>query len=235
MANNLRLRREDYPAIGNILLISLKRDINDFTKEYKTINEEFIKELKEKINSLKDIVSYNVLQSNQKSHTKLLYSKTDILKDKATLLKQYAIKAGLDTSLIAKNIKNINSKNIEGVVQSFRDIIYYYSQNKDKLKAMPDNFLEDLSEKNNEIEKLNIEQKHLMSTSKGTIQDNKKTYDELYTMLKEVISIGKIIYRKSVKKEEYTMSKILDKLKTKTKILDNKEENKEKVDIPTNE
>ena len=37
MANNLRLRREDYPAIGNILLISLKRDINDFTKEYKTI------------------------------------------------------------------------------------------------------------------------------------------------------------------------------------------------------
>ena len=45
MANNLRLRREDYPAIGNILLISLKRDINDFTKEYKTINEEFIKEL----------------------------------------------------------------------------------------------------------------------------------------------------------------------------------------------
>ena len=119
MANNLRLRREDYPAIGNILLISLKRDINDFTKEYKTINEEFIKELEEKINSLKDIVSYNVLQSNQKSHTKLLYSKTDILKDKATLLKQYAIKAGLDTSLIAKNIKNINSKNIEGVVQSF--------------------------------------------------------------------------------------------------------------------
>ena len=224
MANNLRLRREDYPAIGNILLISLKRDINDFTKEYKTINEEFIKELEEKINSLKDIVSYNVLQSNQKSHTKLLYSKTDILKDKATLLKQYAIKAGLDTSLIAKNIKNINSKNIEGVVQSFRDIIYYYSQNKDKLKAMPDNFLEDLSEKNNEIEKLNIEQKHLMSTSKGTIQDNKKTYDELYT-----------IYRKSVKKEEYTMSKILDKLKTKTKILDNKEENKEKVDTPTNE
>ncbi len=151
MANNLRLRREDYPAIGNILLISLKRDINDYTKEYKTINEEFIKELEEKINSLKDIVSYNVLQSNQKSHTKLLYSKTDILKDKATLLKQYAIKAGLDTSLIAKNIKNINSKNIEGVVQSFRDIIYYYSQNKDKLKAMPDNFLEDLSEKNNEL------------------------------------------------------------------------------------
>lgn len=74
-----------------------------------------------------------------------------------------------------------------------------------------------------------------MSTSKGTIQDNKKTYDELYTMLKEVISVGKIIYRKSVKKEEYTMSKILDKLKTKTKILDNKEENKEKVDTPTNE
>ena len=100
---------------------------------------------------------------------------------------------------------------------------------------MPDNFLEDLSEKNNEIEKLNIEQKHLMSTSKGTIQDNKKTYDELYTMLKEVISVGKIIYRKSVKKEEYTMSKILDKLKTKTKILDNKEENKEKVDDTTNE
>ena len=31
------------------------------------------------------------------------------------------------------------------------------------------------------------------------------------------------------------MSKILDKLKTKTKILDNKEENKEKVDTPTNE
>ncbi|MDO4881672.1 MAG: hypothetical protein Q3983_10355, partial [Capnocytophaga sp.] len=227
-----RLKREDYPALGNIVLVSLKRDIKDFTKEYKTINEEFIKELEDKVNNLKKMVSYNVLQSNQKSHTKILYEKANILKDRASLLKQYAIKAKLDTSLIAKNIKNINAKNIEGVVQSFRDIIHYYSQNKEKLTAMPDNFLEDLTEKNNEIEKLNIEQKHLMSSSKGTVQNNKKVYDELYTMIKEVISVGKIIYKNSVKKEEYTMSKILDKLRTKTKGIENKEENKEK---PTTE
>ena len=154
------LRKEEYSAVANILLVSFERDITEFKEKYRTMNEEYLSSFKSIIEKVKNMASNNTELMKQKELTKSLYDKIKDIKYNLQLLKDYAIRAKLDISLFNTLLKNISMKNAEGVIKNIRDMLPYYRSNVDKLLDMPDGFLDKLKLKNDELEKLNTDQKH---------------------------------------------------------------------------
>ncbi|MDO4880441.1 MAG: hypothetical protein Q3983_04105 [Capnocytophaga sp.] len=228
------LRKEEYSAVANILLVSFERDLADFKAKYKTMNEEYLSAFKQSIEKVKNMPSNNVELMKQKELTKSLHNKLDTIKYSAQLLKDYAIRAKLDTSLFNNLFKNISIRNTEGVVKVIRDLLPYYRNNVDRLLDMPDGFLDKLKTNNDELEKTNTEQKYQVITKKTNTSDNKNLYKELYEYIRSISKAGKLIYiQNSIKKEEYTLSKLLAKLRTISKMEEDKTKKEDKVEENT--
>ena len=77
---------------------------------------------------------------------------------------------------------------------------------------MPDDFLDKLNLSITELERLNVLQNSLMNKSKNTTHQAMLVFKNLYNYISEVADVGKIIYKGTHKKDEYTISKILIKM-----------------------
>ena len=170
----------------------------------------------------------------QKELTKSLYDKIKDIKYNLQLLKDYAIRAKLDISLFNTLLKNISMKNAEGIIKNIRDMLPYYRSNVDKLLDMPDGFLDKLKLKNDELEKLNTDQKHQLTSKKTNTSDNHIIYKEIYEYIRNISKAGKLIYINSIKKDEYTLSKILAKLRTMNKPEEDKAKKEESIEKTSN-
>ena len=228
------LRKEEYSAVANILLVSFERDITEFKEKYRTMNEEYLSSFKSIIEKVKNMASNNTELIKQKELTKSLYNKIKDIKYNLQLLKDYAIRAKLDISLFNTLLKNISMKNAEGVIKNIRDMLPYYRSNIDKLLDMPDGFLDKLKLKNDELEKLNTDQKHQLTSKKTNTSDNHIIYKEIYEYIRNISKAGKLIYINSIKKDEYTLSKILAKLRTMNKPEEDKAKKEESIEKTSN-
>ena len=190
------------------------------------MNEEYLSSFKSIIEKVKNMASNNTELMKQKELTKSLYDKIKDIKYNLQLLKDYAIRAKLDISLFNTLLKNISMKNAEGVIKNIRDMLPYYRSNVDKLLDMPDGFLDKLKLKNDELEKLNTDQKHQLTSKKTNTSDNHIIYEEIYEYIR--------IYIDSIKKDEYTLSKILAKLRTMNKPEEDKAKKEESIEKTSN-
>ena len=191
------LRKEEYSAVANILLVSFERDITEFKEKYRTMNEEYLSSFKSIIEKVKNMASNNTELMKQKELTKSLYDKIKDIKYNLQLLKDYAIRAKLDISLFNTLLKNISMKN-------------------------------------DELEKLNTDQKHQLTSKKTNTSDNHIIYEEIYEYIRNISKAGKLIYIDSIKKDEYTLSKILAKLRTMNKPEEDKAKKEESIEKTSN-
>ena len=69
------------------------------------------------------------------------------------------------------------------------------------------------------MERLNIEQNKLINKKKQTNVNEKDAYRALYKFISEIADTGKTVYKTSIKRDEYTISKILRKNQISSKSL----------------
>lgn len=211
------LKKENYTAVAEFIAVSFERDLADFTKHFKTMNQEYLEKFKVVIEESKNISSSTNSKIQQKETTKELYEKADELKTIVLFLKKYADNAKLETKMLSKISTNLRTKNIEGAVTSVREALPYFKEHSAKIVDMPDGFLDKIEPIINTLEQLNIQQKSLMNQRKQTTNDGKSVYDNLYTYISQIADVGKLIYKDSHKKDEYTISKLISKRSTKDK------------------
>lgn len=222
MITGKKLKQENYTAAADFMIASLERDLSEFTKVFKTIDNAFLEKFKKANDNLKNVSSSLLTKQQQKETTKELYSKADEFKDKLTLLKAYVKRADLEAPLLQETIAAIKSRNIEKVVKNIRELFPFLTKNAEKIKDMPDNFLEDIPNTITYFEEKSTTQNILMSQSKQTTAEIKPFYDTLYNYIKEVADAGKIIYKGSPKKDDYTISKVLQRMEVSTTKKENK-------------
>lgn len=222
MITGKKLKQENYTAAADFMIASLERDLSEFTKVFKTIDNAFLEKFKKANDNLKNVSSSLLTKQQQKKTTKELYSKADEFKDKLTLLKAYVKRADLEAPLLQETIAAIKSRNIEKVVKNIRELLPFLTKNAEKIKDMPDNFLEDVPNTITYFEEKATTQNILMSQSKQTTAEIKPFYDTLYNYIKEVADAGKIIYKGSPKKDDYTISKVLQRMEVSTTKKENK-------------
>lgn len=87
------LRKEEYSAVANILLVSFERDITEFKEKYRTMNEEYLSSFKSIIEKVKNMASNNTELMKQKELTKSLYDKIKDIKYNLQLLKRLCNKS----------------------------------------------------------------------------------------------------------------------------------------------
>lgn len=212
MTKGKKLKQENYTATADFMIASLERDLADFTKVFKTIDSTFLEKFKKANDQLKGINSPLITKQQQKETTQALYIKADEFKEKLTLLKAYAKRAKIDAPLLQDTITALKSRNIEKAVKNTRELLPFLTQNIEKIKDMPDNFLEEIPDTITYFEEKSTIQNILMSQSKQATAEVKILYETLYNYIKEVADAGKIIFKGSPKKDDYTISKVLQRM-----------------------
>ncbi|MDO4230277.1 MAG: hypothetical protein Q4C98_10710 [Capnocytophaga sp.] len=230
MTNSSNLKKESYTAVAEFMLVSFERDLSDFTKSFKTIDADYLSKFKEAIAEAKSLGSAMAIQAEQKNVTKKLYEYADELKDIVTFLKRYAEKANLETTILAKIATSLRTKNIEKSVIDTRAALPYFIENKDRMTDMPEGFLDKIEPIIANFERLNTSQNSLMNKRKQITSESKDVYKKLYEFISEIADIGKIIYKQSNKKDEYTISKILSRMSYTEKKKEIKAETSKKIE-----
>lgn len=209
---NLRLKQEDYTAVADFMLANLEKDLADFTKVFKTIDSDYVEKFKEANQQLKEATSSVITKQEQKNTTQDLYIQADGFKEKLSLLKAYAKRAKVEAPLLQDTIMAIKARNIEKVVKNTREILPFLTQNASKIKDMPEGFLLDIPQIITELEEKSTKQNLLISQGKQSTAEGKNLYIKLYQYIKDIADTGKIVYKNSPKKEDYIISKILQRM-----------------------
>jgi hypothetical protein len=211
MASSL-LKLEDYPAVADFMITSFERDLPDFSKYYKGMDDAYLTAFKASNASLKAAPSGLVRKKKQTGVTKLLYNELDETKKEVIFLNDYAKRAELDVTPLTKTVKEINTRNTEGVIKLLRDALPYYEEHAAEMIHMPEGFLTTIKGRVTEIETLNATQDSSMNEKKSGTNATRQQYDEVYGYISEVAKAGKLIYKGTPKADEYTISALLSRL-----------------------
>ncbi|WP_172915274.1 hypothetical protein [Capnocytophaga canimorsus] len=215
MAKQMTFKQEHYTAVADFIAVSFKRDLSDFSNVFKTMNDSYLEKFKQAIESAKNSVSATELKMKQKEATKKLYETSKELSDIVLLLKKYAKRANVDVSMLQETVNQLKARNVETPIKTLRDALPYLTSVANKLEDMPDNFLDKILPLVTSLENLNTEQNKLMNEGKKISNERKPIYKNLYKYISEIAEAGKIIYKDSYKKSEYTISKILARVQSK--------------------
>ncbi|CEN51912.1 conserved hypothetical protein [Capnocytophaga canimorsus] len=215
MAKQMTFKQEHYTAVADFIAVSFERDLFDFSNVFKTMNDSYLEKFKQAIESAKNSVSATELKMKQKEATKKLYETSKELSDIVLLLKKYAKRANVDVSMLQETVNQLKARNVETPIKTLRDALPYLTSVANKLEDMPDNFLDKILPMVTSLENLNTEQNKLMNEGKKISNERKPIYKNLYKYISEIAEAGKIIYKDSYKKSEYTISKILARVQSK--------------------
>ncbi len=208
-----QLRLEDHSAVADFIFTSFERDLADFTAKYKTMNADYLTAAKAANIALKSIQATLLAKQQQKDVTAELYATADSLKSKVILLKDYAQRGKIQADSLSDCVYKLNKRNIEGALLALRNTLPYYDQNSSKLLDMPHGFLAALSDQINELDTLNNAQNTAINRSKESTANNKEVYKQVYQYITDIAKAGKIIYAKTPKADEYTISKLQSRVR----------------------
>lgn len=211
MKNQLRL--EDYPAIADFIFTSFERDLSEFTAIYKTMDATYLSSARSANISLKTISANLIAKQEKKDATAELYAKADLLKNKIILLKDYAQRGKISADPLSDCVYKLSKRNIEGALLVLRDAFPYYQQNVSLLVDMPDGFLATLFSLVNEVDALNNAQNTAINRAIANTAASKEAYRQVYQYITDIAKAGKIIFAKTPKADEYTIWKLLTRVR----------------------
>ena len=212
------IKLENYVPIADMLDTSLTRDIAVFNTEIGTFNPNYLISFRLVKEEVRELDQANTLLQLQKGITKNLYAKADSLKKPLNLFMQVVKKTDLDPKLLKELSTDLTSRNIEGAMLKITKLKQVIEANETILmgKGMKPTFLDTLEEVFSFFVVKSNEQNTIMSQRKLLISHNLSKYDELYVYISDICATGKILFKGEVKADEYTISKILKRLKANT-------------------
>lgn len=216
MKHNAKLRIEEYVPAATFLNESFSTDRSLLEVKFPKFTAEFAKEFEDKITNAKKLDSAIVLTKDQKNTTQILYQRADNLNKNLNYLSFYYKDVQLDTKFITKIKRYLTSRNIEGACLQLNDIIQHITANKDllELNGMPKDFMADLLESKAELEEKNATQNKNKDAVKILYENNRAVYDDLNQYITTICNAGKLLFQGQVKAEQYTLSKLIGRMRS---------------------
>ncbi len=220
---NYNCKNEELVVICDYVLTSLQRDLSDFTAFSEQFNEEYITDYKAKIQAMRQIVFPQNKTNELKIVTARLYDNMNILGNLVDRLDGY-IKLSKNAMPISSTDfgivdlkKKIRSRDAEGVLKclqqinsnivKYSGILTKYGLSADAIKEFTTIF--------DKIDSDNQKQYEIISNRRILTAENINTFNAIYAQMKEICSIGKILYRKSQKEKlpDYTFAYLKKKVR----------------------
>lgn len=214
MANN-SLNYEDYPAVGDFLITSFQVDQSEFLKRYQKMDAVFLTDFKKAVDEVRELASVFAKTEDLKKTTSQLYDLADKINEELLFLLDYLKYEGLSTKAVSQIRTKFSKRNIEGGIKELRDVAPFLNENKNKLEAgdMPTDFIQNLYQDIPQMEQLNVKQNEFLNSRKGSVQENLKKFEVANKFFSRVCSAGKKIFKQAPKKDEYTMTKLIKRVR----------------------
>lgn len=215
MKLSTHLRKEECVPVGTFLKESFLRDraelatrFSEFTADYATA---FANQL-QKVNTLEQPYK---LTEDQKKVTQDLYSVADALNKELNFLSFYFKQAVLDPAILTAIKKELNTHNIEGAGLKITSLIEFIKSHQTVLqsKGMAAGFVAELEATKADLEAKNVLQNKIMNSKKSLYEDNRADYEALDEFVKTIAGAGKIFYAGTAKADEYTIAKIISRMR----------------------
>lgn len=210
-----RVRKEEYSSLGDFIANSFERDQAEIMARYPKLDNIFLNTFKTKLASIKVLESGLVLSDAQRNATATLYAEAVELNDELNFLKSYFKEANLDFEIIESLKKDLFKFNIEGAIlkiESLKQFIYLH-QSVLVEEGMQSGFVAVLDSHIASLAIKNASQNSFMNASKALTDANKTEYDELYTMIRKIASSGKLVFSKTIFRDEYIVTKIIMRMR----------------------
>ena len=210
-----KIRKEEYIALADFILPSFTRDLAKFQERFPKFNAAFLEAFKTKTAFVKELESRLLITEKQKTATASLYAETAVLNTELNFLKENFKDANLNTNIITEIKDDLFSHNIEGAVLKIESLKQLIIANQIVLEeeGMASTFPAQLATHKSSFETKNRDQSEYMKQLKKLTDDNTAHYDDLYEFIAKVTNKGKLLFKESRIKEEYTISKNLGKMR----------------------
>lgn len=210
---SLTIRQEEYPLVGMALSTSFERDKALFAEHYKSMDETYLKTFNTHIDAVKKLHSTASGLAAQKEATAKVYDLQKDLLRRAMFLKDYATYANADTKAATAATKTLRKSDTEAAIKHLRQAVVFYTPLAGQLTDMPEAFLEKIAQDTDQLETLNNEQNTAINFRTGLTAENRETYNVLDATFSKICNAGKRLFRGTPKADEYTLSKILKRIR----------------------
>lgn len=216
MSNNKKFLKEEYLPGALFIKTSFKRDREELFSRFSVYTPEYLVAFETQIAKVKAIQQALVLTEEQKRATANLYLKSASVNVEFNFLVSYFKKCGFDTTILSQVKRNLDVHNIEGANDKIAAVIQFIDANVGALvgKGMAANFTETLAADRDYLEAQNVLQNEVRNQVLGLYNANKGEYDRLYDYVAEIANDGKIMYAKTPKAKEYTITKIIERMRS---------------------
>jgi hypothetical protein len=216
MSNERKLLIEEFVPAGRFLFNSFTRDRAELAGRFTEFTPAFLTAYSNKIEEVKALEKTIVLTKAQKQATIDLYATASTLNNDLNFVSFYFKRAQLDTKMITKLKADLAKRNIEGACEKITGVEQYIVANHLALesKGMAVGFPAALLVTKATLETKNELQNTVRNQKKTLYDNNTLVYDALYEYIITVANAGKIMYKGKTKVVEYTLSKIIARLRS---------------------
>lgn len=210
-----RIRKEEYTTLGDFVMTSYTRDLAVISGKFIKLNAAYKVLFKAKLDECKLLDSVLMFTEVQKTATKKLYEESDALNKELVFLNSYVKDAGLNTGLVTDLKYDLSRHNIEGAVLKIEGLRQYVILNTSVLlvEGMASNYGATLGAHGVSLALKNTVQTTAMKDRRLLTDANIAAYDALYGYITNVCSKGKIVYKHTVKEQEYSVSWNINKMR----------------------
>lgn len=211
-----RVRKEEYTTLGDFVMTSFTRDLPIIAARFIKLNAAYLVVFETKLAQCKLLDSVYALSEAQKKATRLLYLEAEELNNELTFLNSFIEDAELSKTLVTELKKDIDSRNIEGVVLKLEDVKQYVDANSAALieEGMQSNYASTLASHAVSLASKNTAQTLLMKNKIALTAANIATYEELYDIIAKICSKGKLIFKNTPLENQYSITWNISKMRS---------------------
>ncbi|MDR2126326.1 MAG: hypothetical protein LBP63_05820 [Prevotellaceae bacterium] len=218
IAKNFPCKLEEVPVIGEFVVNSAERNIDDFSAYPAVFNPDYFATLRSKIEVCKDLLQSSAITNELKFVTNQLYRKVGNFRVAVNVLEGY-FKLGanrLDIAVKDSGIKEVRNDitrgNVEGLFANMQTALAAVKRNQIALNAvgMKQSLLDEINNQLRTIRELNEQQNGLIGNRNSLTVENVEKFNDLWNSLKPILNAAKIIYKgvDEAKLKDYTVSQL---------------------------
>jgi len=222
---NANVRIEEIAPLGDFVSTSYTRDFDVLKARFPKMNEAFRDGFFAKLEFIKELESGLELDETKKGTTALLYEEAKRLNSELNFLSAYFADSSLNTGIITDLKNDLLNGNIEGAILKLEGVKQFVIIHKTALveQGMDAGFDAVLGDYKIGLQKRNAAQNDLINKRKQLTEANQGHYDELLKMIKKIVRNGKLVFKGTVTQDEYTTSKIVQRMRAAKKKKDDGE------------
>jgi hypothetical protein len=215
MAKGTKLKKEEYVPAAIFLKKSFERDRLDLVTRFSEFTPEYLSGFDAQLTKVDTLEAPFKVTEAQKKVTENLFTAANLVSKELNFLSFYFKRAKLDTAILTKIKNDIARHNIEGACDKIKGLLQYVVEHHEVLesKGMAVGFPAEMEVAKADLEAKNALQNEIMNNKGQLYEDNALDYTKLYEFISTIANAGKIMYNGLGKVDEYTVTKMISRMR----------------------